>query len=278
MLEVDPRFSFRASDGVRIAYEIDDFTPAWKDVDTVVLLHAAMGTSRRFFRWVPPLCGRFRVARWDMRGHGASDRPPPGGLSIERLSTDLVEFLDHLGLDRAHVVGSSAGGVVAMHAALDHSQRFASLSGFVAIPGLRSSVGHNDYEAWKAGLVKEGVEAFLKRTAAQRFRLEEVDAGFVDWFAREAARNDPAFLADFVAMMTAVDFRERLGEIACPSLFVVASGDPVHSMENYELLKAVPDHRFVVYENMPHNITDAVPDRCVADLLAFLGEIGARSA
>jgi hypothetical protein len=35
-------------------------------------------------------------------------------------------------------------------------------------------------------------------------------------------------------------------------------------------VKAVPDHRFVVYENMPHNITDALPKRCVSDLMPFL--------
>jgi hypothetical protein len=39
---------------------------------------------------------------------------------------------------------------------------------------------------------------------------------------------------------------------------------------DYDVLKAVPGHRFIVYENMPHNITDAIPQRCVGDLLTFL--------
>lgn len=270
MLMCDPRFSFQTSDGLTIRYEIDDFTAPWTDAETVVLLHAAMGSSRRFFAWVPPLASRYRVVRWDMRGHGASDRPREGALGIERLSADLVELLDHLEVERAHMVGSSTGGIISMHCALDHPQRFATLSSYAAIPGLRPSVGHNDYEDWKAGLLREGVTAFLERTVGQRFRTDLVDPGFVRWFIEDAARNEPQFLADFVTMMTELDFGDRVHAISCPCLFVVPSGDPVHSMDNYEVLKTVPDHRFIVYEDMPHNITDAVPQRCVDDLLAFL--------
>jgi len=270
MLMCDPRFKFETSDGLTIRYEIDDYTAPWDDADTVVLLHAAMGSSRRFFAWVPPLVSRYRVVRWDMRGHGASGQRGADSLSIERLAADLVELLDHLELDRAHMVGSSTGGIISLRAALDHPDRFKTLSAFAAIPGLRPSIEHNDYEDWKAGLQREGVSAFLKRTVGQRFRTDLVNPGFVDWFIEDAARNDPRFLAEFVTMMTKLDFGHELPGISCPSLFVVPSGDPVHSMENYAVLKSVPDHRFIVYENMPHNITDAIPQRCVGDLLTFL--------
>src|SRR5690606_10765340 len=129
---------------------------------------------------------------------------------------------------------------------------------------------HHDYNDWDHGLVKEGVRDFMRRTIAQRFHVDQVEPGFIDWFIEDAARNNPLYLARFVRMMTTFDFSDRLGEIPFPVLFVVPSGDPVHSMSNYEVLKRVPDHRFKVYENMPHNITDAVPDRCVEDLLEFL--------
>lgn len=268
----DPEFSFRTSDGLTIRYDVDDYTPPWKQPDTVILLHAAMGSSRRFYAWVTALSDRYRVVRWDMRGHGTSDRPPREGISIERLSQDLVEFLDHLSLDRAHIVGSSTGGIIGMRAAIDHPARFKTLSSYAAIPGLASSVKHIDYEDWRAGLVKEGVAAFLKRTSSQRFKAGEVDPGLVQWFIEDSARNDPGFLADFVFMMTGFDFSDRLWEIRCPTLVVVPSNDPVHSMESYSLLKVIPDHRFVVYEDKPHNITDSLPERCVTDLRKFLDE------
>lgn len=270
MLMCDPRFQFQTSDGLSIRYEIDDFTAPWEHAQTVVMLHAAMGSSRRFFAWVPPLLSRYRVVRWDMRGHGASGQRGSDPLSLDRLVRDLVELLDHLELERAHIVGSSAGGIVSLRAAIDHPARFETLSAFASIPGLRSSIEHNDYEDWKAGLLREGITAFLHRTVRQRFRADLVAPGFVDWFIADAARNDPSFLAEFVTMMTQIDFSNELPAISCPSLFVVPSGDPVHSMENYSALESVPDHRFIVYENMPHNITDAIPQRCVGDLREFL--------
>ncbi len=265
--------SFRTSDGITLRYIVDDFTPPWKKADTLVMLHAAFGTMNRFRAWVAHVAGRYRTVRWDMRGHGDSDLPGDDlDLSIERLTQDYIELLDHLGVEKAHLVGSSTGGIIGMHAAVEHPGRMLSLSSYAAIPGLAPSTRHNDYNDWESGLVREGVRDFLRRTISQRFHVDRVEPAFVDWFIEESARNDPRFLSRFVHMMTKFNFGDRLTEIRCPTLFVVPSNDPVHSMDNYNVLRAVPDHRFVVFENMPHNITDAVPDRCAAELVKFLEE------
>ena len=47
--------SFAASDGAHLAYRIDDFTDPWKRAPALLLLHAAMGSARRYFAWVPAL-------------------------------------------------------------------------------------------------------------------------------------------------------------------------------------------------------------------------------
>ncbi len=68
--------SFHASDGNRIAYTIDDYTDPWRTPATLLLLHAAMGSSKRWYAAVPPLCRDYRVVRMDLRGHGDSQVPP----------------------------------------------------------------------------------------------------------------------------------------------------------------------------------------------------------
>src|SRR4051812_49620529 len=68
---------FTASDGIRLAYYIDDFTDPWRRPDTVLLLHAAMGSSRRYYGWVPHLARDWRGGRVGLRGHGAPQGPPP---------------------------------------------------------------------------------------------------------------------------------------------------------------------------------------------------------
>lgn len=263
--------SFRASDGLRISYRIDDFTDPWKDPETLVLVHAAMGSVRRFYAWVPHLCRHFRVVRIDMRGHGDSEIPGEGGLSLERLSLDLIDLLDHLGVERAHLAGSSAGGIVSMYTAIVRPERVRTLATYATIPGLKMSAGHTDYEAWIKGLREEGVHAFLKRTIATRFDLKQVEPGFVEWFLNESARNDPTLLARFVRLMSSVDYSELVPELQCPTLMVVPGGDPNQSMEEYVGVRnAIRDCEFIVYEGCPHNITDAVPDRCAEDLKTFL--------
>ena len=79
---------FNTSDGLGISYVIDDYTDPWRQNDTLVMLHAAMGSARRFYAWVPHLARDFRVVRMELRGHGASDIPGPTQLTFERLTKD----------------------------------------------------------------------------------------------------------------------------------------------------------------------------------------------
>lgn len=64
--------TFAAADGLKPAYYVDDFTEPWRTPDTLPLLHAAMGSSLRWFNWVPTLSRRYRIVRLDLRGHGNS--------------------------------------------------------------------------------------------------------------------------------------------------------------------------------------------------------------
>jgi len=62
---------------VRLGYCIDDFTDPWKKAPVLLLLHAAMGSARRYYAWVPPLSRHYPVVRMDLRGHGSSEIRPP---------------------------------------------------------------------------------------------------------------------------------------------------------------------------------------------------------
>lgn len=271
-----PMLSFDASDDVSLCYQVDDFTNPWQPPETLILIHAAMGSSRRMHLWVPHLSREFKVVRPDMRGHGQSLIGPEEALSLERLTSDLVELMDHLGVDRAHLAGSSAGGIVAMNTAMKHPDRVRSLSAFATLPGLKVSAGHTQYGSWVDRIGIDGIAGFLRKTIGDRFDVETVDPGFIDWFIEESSRNDPESLRRFVPVMAAADISENLREIRCPTLCVVPGSDPIHTPEQYALLKeGITNCRFVTYDVSGHNITDAYPDRCAEDLAAFLRDIRA---
>ena len=74
-----------------------------------------------------------------------------------------------------------------------------------------------------------------------------------------------------VPMMATVDLQDDLPKIACPMLVVVPGADPLHPADEYRpIAERVPGCEFVVYDGLPHNITDAEPDRCAQELKRFL--------
>ena len=261
--------TFKASDGLQLAYYVDDLTDPWKKAPVLLLLHAAMGSARRYYAWVPPLSRHYRVVRLDLRGHGNSPVPSPESeLTLERLVADVAELMDHLGCPSAHIVGNSAGGYLGQQLAMNHNERVRSLMLFGSTPGLKNSQA----PSWIPQIQAKGLRPFLAETIAERLPLDKVDPGLVEWFLDEAAKNDPAYIGKFVLLMASYDWSDQVGRIACPTLVVVPGAEPIGSTANYEPFRRhVKDVEMRVYEGAPHNICDAFPDRCTADVLDFLG-------
>lgn len=260
---------FTTSDGLKLAYVVDDYTDRWRPRDTVILVHAAIGSSRRFYAWVPHLARDFRLVRLDMRGHGESQVPGPGQLSSRDLVRDVAELADHLGCAEFHIAGSSAGAVVSQKVAIDHPDRVITLGSFAAAPGIKH--GNQDHAQWVARIGEKGIAAFLRETIADRIDTRSVDPGFIDWFISESARTPVELLARFVPMMRGFDVMDEIARITCPTLAVVPGADPIHRVDQYRVLaEKIKRCEFMVYEGLPHNITDSVPDRCALDLKKFL--------
>jgi len=260
--------SFVTSDGIRLAYYVDDYTDPWRAPDTLLMLHSAMGSARRYYAMVPALARRFRVVRLDLRGHGASEVPALDvPFSLARLAQDAVELLDHLQVRQAHVVGASAGGFVTQRLAMAHPERVRSISLLASKPGLKRSQA----SSWLAQVEKKGLRAFLAETISDRFPVGEVEPGQIEWFLDETAKNHIPFIAKFIAYMTTQDFMDEVPNIRCPTLMLAPGAEPIGSIATYHEMKSrVRDGELIVYEGARHNINDYLADRCAADILAFL--------
>src|SRR5262249_47426874 len=235
---------------------------------TLLLLHAAMGHARRFYAWVPRLSRHYRVVRMDLRGHGESQVPPAEPpLSMARLVADTRELLDHLGCAQAHIIGNSAGGDVAQTLAMAGPRRVASLILFGSTPGLK----HSQAATWLPRVAKEGLRNFLADTISDRFPVERTDPRHIEWFLDEAAKNDVAYLARFIGLMTTLDWSDRLHEIKCPTLIVYPGAETVGSARAYDAMAArMPGAEMIPYDGMRHTISAGLPGRCADDVPAFL--------
>src|SRR3954469_19039201 len=90
--------------------------------EPLVLLHGGIGTGEMFGAILPELSAGRRVITVDLQGHGGTadvDRP----LRPELMADDIAALLDHLGLERADVMGYSLGGMVALRTAIQHPAR-----------------------------------------------------------------------------------------------------------------------------------------------------------
>ncbi|QDL38606.1 alpha/beta fold hydrolase [Rhodoferax sediminis] len=260
--------SFTTSDGIQLSYYIDDSTRPWRKPDTLLLLHAAMGSAKRYFAWVPRLSGHYRVLRMDMRGHGASELPAPDKpLNMERLVQDVVELLDHANCQQAHIAGNSAGGYIGQNLALTHPDRVKSLMLFSSTPGLRQS----QWGEWLKRVAEIGLRNFLAENIRDRLPVDQLEPEHIEWFLDEADKLDVDFGGRFVTLMTQLDWTERLHEIRCPTLIARPGLANIGSGDQYEEMhRRIPDSQLITYEGLPHHLTDAAPERCVDDVLAFL--------
>jgi len=261
---------WQASDGTMLSYSCDDFTDPWKSAPTVVLVHPGMGSAQRLYAWVPYFARHFRVVRPDLRGHGKSQAALDKPLNHERLARDLIELLDHLGCDCAHFVGASAGGMVAMQAALRFPQRIASLVLIAATPGInpeRPKKGD-----WLARVGRNGVRQFLTETI--RERIGNADPKHVKWYLDSAEGVTPEFLGRFVPLMASEYFPERLAELKCPTMMLVPDPDPMVDAGEYALMrKSLRNCRYVTMPGAAHSMVSEIPDRCAAEVRGFLNDL-----
>jgi pimeloyl-ACP methyl ester carboxylesterase len=100
------------------------------DGSPVVLIHGSGPGVTAYANWrlvLPALAERFRVLAPDMAGFGFSERPEKGDYGVDLWTDQAVGFLDALGIDRAHVVGNSFGGAIALRMAARHPDRVGKL-------------------------------------------------------------------------------------------------------------------------------------------------------
>ena len=259
--------SFTTSDGLSLAYDIDDFTDPWKT--RADRAHAARGDGQRpaLFRLGPASRaglpgGAARSARpWQAR----RCRRPSSPSALDRLVADVAELLDHLGVASAHIVGNSAGGYLGQQLAMTRPERVRSLALFGSTPGLKNSQA----PSWIPQIQAKGLRGFLAETIRDRLPAD-ADPGLVSWFLDEAGKNDPAYIAKFVLLMASYDWSDEVARIRCPTLVVIPGAETVGSVANYEPFRRLGDVEFRVYDGLPHNICDAVPDRCAGDVRDFL--------
>lgn len=218
-----------------------------------LILHGLGGSHEMWLPLLPALARSRRVIAGDHRGHGASDKPG-GAYTVDLFARDWVAALDALGVARAHVLGLSLGGAVAMRLAADHPQRVAKL-----ILQDTWAHPHPDFIAQletRLALLEGGdVRAYADAAIAQVFSDEyaRTHPDVMDAYRARAAKADPAALAAAVGACVAHDMRGALARITAPALVVVGARDRLTPAAHAEYLAAaIPGARLHRFDHSAH--------------------------
>lgn len=262
---------FIAAGGLAVHYDLSGPAGA-----PVVMLANSLGTN--FHVWdpqAPALATRFRVLRYDKRGHGLTELPAPTDAppDIDRYADDAIALMDALGIAQVNFCGLSIGGMIGQRLAAKAPSRVSSL----VLCDTANRIGPPTLWDDRVAAVRRGgmaviVEGVLARwfTDAFRERAQATARGFAVMLARTPVE---AYAAACLAIRDA-DLAADGPRIACPTLVVVGDQDRATPPEAAAALRdSIAGARLVVIEQAAHIPTIERPEELNRTLLSFLGSV-----
>lgn len=239
-----------------------------------LLLHGLGSCGQDWMLQTPVFQKTFRVLAPDLRGHGQTDKPQ-GRVRVEHLASDVLGLLDALNVERAHVVGLSLGGCVALVLALDAPQRVRSLALVNAFAHLEP--GHPSYALMLVSrlalLGVRGLPAQADYVAARMFPKPE-QAMLRKLAAERIASNDMATYRRLMLAIGAFDVRDRLGQIACPTLVIAGDRDTTVPLHPKQVLAArIPGARLEIVSDSGHATPIDQPEAFNQLVLGFIESV-----
>lgn len=263
-------------DGVELAYERRG--AAADDADSVVLVEG-LGYGRWMWRWLADRLGDdYDLLLPDNRGTGDSDAPE-GPYSIAGMAADLEAVLADAGVDDAHVVGASMGGMIALRYALDFDRTRSlallctSHGGDEAVP-TPPETQQRMFSVPDDADEREAIRYKMRPAATESFFESETELieRIVDW--RLDSDAPPHAREAQGAAVAAFDAAADLDEIAVPTLVLHGDADRVLPVENgRQVAEGVPEAEYEEFAGGPHLFFVESADRVNDRVAAFLDDV-----
>lgn len=241
-----------------------------------------MGATASMLSWPAALCttlaaSGLQVIRFDHRDTGLSTTQPPGGAAyaVEDMASDVLAIMDAYDLNQATLMGMSLGGYIAQMIAIQHPSRISSLVLMSAeplgwdgpsLPQMSEAMIHHFSELASLDWTDEtAVIAFLlgidRLCAGSGQPFDEEDA-IVRIKAVLARTARPASMFNHASLSVREDWTGRYREIACPTLVLHGTEDPVLPVANgIAIAEHLPSAELVLFEGLGHEIPrDLLPE------------------
>ncbi|MFC4171086.1 alpha/beta fold hydrolase [Microvirga sp. GCM10011540] len=243
-----------------------------EDKPWLTCLHSLATRAELWDDQIAELTKTFRVLRIDARGHGRSE-PVEGPYSFDQLTKDVVAIWDRLGIERSAVLGLSMGGMTAFGLALDHTSRVTR----IVAADCRSDAPDFFKNMWadrQKILHEKGMEAIAEITIptwlteeTRNTRPDRVER--VRGMILETSRE--GYIGATEALR-ALNYKDRLSEIRCPTCLVVGAADGPHPTEMRSMAERIPGVRFIEIPAAAHLANVENPEAFNKTVCSFLSE------
>ncbi|SEH29635.1 alpha/beta fold hydrolase [Chryseobacterium culicis] len=232
---------------------------------TVVLIHGMFSNlSIYYFNIAPLLAKHFHVVMYDLKSHGMSERFLDG-YDLDNMSSDLIGLIDHLQLEKVHLVGYSFGGLIALKTALEYPDRVNQLV-VIEAPDPQDEKARNIIDEYSKEFLEHYVANFTDTTKVQmgKRQMEKNHRMYEFLFNQTSIKADMIREKHFLG-------EARFNELTAPALLLYGAdsncrptGEWLQSQISQSELELIPGD---------HNIPIQEPQRIAETIAQFLSKI-----
>lgn len=246
-----------------------------QDAPVLILLHGFSYSLESWDAWAAALSDRYRVIRYDLRGHGLTGPDPQKRYSPAARAAFVGDVMDALGIESAYVGGNSLGGLAAWKFAAAHPERVKALILVSPAAYPTNGVGDKSVEppramaAYLRTATPAGVRASAGVVFADDAKISEARLVILRDMLRR--RGNGEAMIESIRQFALQDPAAELSKIDAPALILWGSEDAVIPVEQGRRLEgAIRNARLVIYDGVGHAPQEEAPEISARDAGDFL--------
>ncbi|MBD0389562.1 MAG: alpha/beta hydrolase [Nostoc sp. C3-bin3] len=226
---------------------------------------------------MPSLISQYQVIRLDNRGMGRSSAPE-NPYSLKQMAIDVAALLDHIAIDKVHLVGHSMGGQIAQELVLAHPEKVQSLM-LLSSLAKGDSLFNSIIETWGELCANVDLKLYEKVVLPWIFTdtfysIPGMIEGLIEFAIRYPFPPAAHSLHHHSRAMLDFDTTDRLQKIHCPTLVLVGKQDILTPLKfSQELVQGIANSELVVLDGGGHGFLIESPDAVVSAMLNFLRKL-----
>lgn len=260
-------------DGMNVHYRINGDTG-----ETIVLLHGTASSLHTWEGWTKELEKSYRVVSFDLPAFGITGPEPNGNYTRERYLKFVDDVLNALNIDSCYMAGNSFGGYLTWSYAVKHPERVKKIA-------ILNSSGYPrgdqptpiSFKMQKNEWLKPVITRITPRLLVYKSVkvvysddskiTDELVTRYMELLLREGNR---AGLMGKTQQIT-YDYADEIKQVQCPTLIMWGDMDKLVNVDAAPRFhEDIPNSELLIYENMGHVPMEEIPEKSVADFIAFL--------